>query len=639
MLTDFLALTNDIIQAIIVIFGTAVVLYNLPYLRENRVSRTYSLLLGAVVIVFLTELLVSRVQLVGSAENWLTFKWLGITFVPAIQFHFSDALLVTTGSRSRRRRAIEFVTYLISFVCFLLVIFTDLIVNTIVETPNAFHLQASGGFYLFAAYFWTVSVASIYNVLRSYQRSITRTTRRRIGTILLVIMAAPLSVFPYLALSQTSMERISAWAWLLLILGNLTVGLMFSQLTSNIVYLGAVSSNRVVRVKLLKFMARVPMTASIVLLVYVLTIQAGSFLGLDATTAAAATTVGTVMLVEWAIHAYKQQIERVLAFNNEPDVRRIQELSERLITRQDMSQFLSSLLAAGCDVLRAPVAFVASISGGEVEMEALVSSAERDGIDGHPFLLAELPDPTILIEQESDDLMRWENFWIRPLYTRNDDVLVGVLGIAINEDAPYSEVEEIIVERIAQQATSALEDQVLQQNVFAAVEGLLPALTALQKLRGAATFSGAVLLEDSAATEESNAVSPILNSPRYTKMVKDALDHLWGGPKLTESPLLDLEIVQDEAEDHDGNVVQGLKEILKKAIERQRPEGEQSLTRTEWLLYNILDLRFVKGNKVREVTPRLVMSDSDFYRKQRVAIENVARAIAEMEEELLVSEQ
>jgi hypothetical protein len=630
MVTDFLALTNDIIQAIIVIFGTAVVLYNLPYVRENRVSRTYSLLLGAVVVVFLTELLVSRVKLPLSAENWLTFEWLGITFVPAIQFHFSDALLVTTGSRSRRRRIIEFVCYIVSLIFFLLVISTDLIVDTVVETPNAFHLRASSGFYIFAVYFWTVSVTSIYNVLRAYQRSITRTIRRRIGTILLVIMAAPLSVFPYLALSQTSLERIPAWAWLLLIIGNLTVGLMFSQLTSNIVYLGSVNSNRVVRVKLLKFMARVPMTASIVLLVYVLTVRTGSFLGLDVTTGAAAATVGTVMLVEWAIHAYKRQIERVMAFNNEPDVRRIQELSERLITRQDMSQFLSSLLAAGCEALRAPVAFVASINGDAVEMEALVSSAD-------PPPLAQLPDPALFVERESDDLMRWENYWIRPLYTRNDSVLVGILGIAINEDAPYRDVEEIIVERIAQQAISALEDQLLQQSVFAAVEGLLPALTALQKLRGQATFSGAVLLEDTDYTAHSNTTSPILESPRYTTMVKDALDHLWGGPKLTESPLLDLEIVQDEAEDYDGNVVQGLKEILKKAIERQRPEGEQSLTRTEWLLYNILDLRFVKGNKVREVTPRLVMSDSDFYRKQRVAIENVARAIAEMEEERLIS--
>ncbi len=628
MLTDFLALANDIIQAIIVIFGTAVVLYNLPYVRENRVSRTYSLLLAAVVVVFLTELLVSRVRLVGSAENWLNVKWLGITFVPAIQFHFSDALLVTTGSRSTRRRTIEFVCYTLSFLFFLLVISTDLIVNAVIETPNAFHLRASSGFYAFAVYFWVVSVASIYNVLRAYQRSITRTTRRRIGTILLVIMAAPLSVFPYLALSRTSMARVPAWAWLLLILGNLTVGFMFSQLTSNIVYLGSVSSNRVVRVKLLKFMARVPMTASIVLLVYVLTIQTGSFLGLDATTGAAATTVGTVMLVEWAIHAYKQQIERVLAFNNEPDVRRIQALSERLITRQDMSQFLSSLLAAGCDVLRAPSAFVASINGETVEMEAFVSSAD-------PPQPTQLPDPTIFIQQNNNEnQIRWENYRIYPLYTRQDSVLVGVLGITIEEDGHvYSQDEKAIIERIVLQASTALEDQLLQQSVFAAVEGLLPALTALQKLRGATTFSGAVLLEDTAPTQPPS--SPILDSPSYTKMVKDALDHLWGGPKLTKSPLLDLEIVQDEAEDHDGNVVQGLKEILKKAIERQRPEGEQSLTRTEWLLYNILDLRFVKGNKVREVTPRLVMSDSDFYRKQRVAIENVARAIAEMEEERL----
>lgn len=634
-MTDFLALTNDIIQAIIVIFGTAVILYNLPFVRENGVSRTYSLLLAAVVVVFLTELMVSRVQLVGSAENWLTFKWLGITFVPAIQFHFSDALLITTGSRSKRRRVLEIICYLFSFVFFLLVVSTDLIVNTIVETPNAFHLRASAGFYAFAAYFWVASIASIYNVLRAYQRSITRTTRRRIGTTVLVIMAAPLSVFPYLAVSQSSLERVPAWAWLLLILGNLIVGLMFSQLTSNIVYLGSVSSNRVVRVKLLKFMARVPMTASIVLLVYVLTIQAGSFLGLDATTAAAATTVGTVMLVEWAIHAYKQPIERILAFNNEPDVRRIQELSERLITRQDMGQFLSSLLAAGCDALRVPSAFVVSINGEEVEMEALVSSADRHNF---PPKLDQLPDPKLFLEQENGTLMRWENYWIRPLHTINDDVLVGVLGIAINDNAPFTEIEKNIIERIARQAASALEDQLLQQSVFAAVEGLLPAITALQKLRGAAAFSGAVLLEDADAAEPAAATSAILESPSFTKMVKDALDHLWGGPKLTESPLLDLEIVQDEADDFDGNVVQGLKEILKKAIERQRPEGEQSLTRTEWLLYNILDLRFVKGSKVREVTPRLVMSDSDFYRKQRVAIENVARTIAEMEEERLVGD-
>ena len=52
----------------------------------------------------------------------------------------------------------------------------------------------------------------------------------------------------------------------------------------------------------------------------------------------------------------------------------------------------------------------------------------------------------------------------------------------------------------------------------------------------------------------------------------------------------------------------------------------------EWILYNILELKFIQGGKVRDVARRLAMSESDLYRKQRVAIENVARTIEMMED-------
>jgi hypothetical protein len=42
-------------------------------------------------------------------------------------------------------------------------------------------------------------------------------------------------------------------------------------------------------------------------------------------------------------------------------------------------------------------------------------------------------------------------------------------------------------------------------------------------------------------------------------------------------------------------------------------------------------MRFIQGRKVRDVAMRLAMSESDLYRKQRVAIETVASIIAEME--------
>jgi hypothetical protein len=50
-------------------------------------------------------------------------------------------------------------------------------------------------------------------------------------------------------------------------------------------------------------------------------------------------------------------------------------------------------------------------------------------------------------------------------------------------------------------------------------------------------------------------------------------------------------------------------------------------------LYNILEMKFIEGRKVREVAGRLAMSEADLYRKQRVAMEAVAHAILEMEAE------
>ncbi|HSK66570.1 MAG TPA: hypothetical protein VK888_06555, partial [Anaerolineales bacterium] len=44
------------------------------------------------------------------------------------------------------------------------------------------------------------------------------------------------------------------------------------------------------------------------------------------------------------------------------------------------------------------------------------------------------------------------------------------------------------------------------------------------------------------------------------------------------------------------------------------------------------EMKFIEGRKVREVAGRLAMSEADLYRKQRVAVEAVARAILDMEQ-------
>jgi hypothetical protein len=45
-------------------------------------------------------------------------------------------------------------------------------------------------------------------------------------------------------------------------------------------------------------------------------------------------------------------------------------------------------------------------------------------------------------------------------------------------------------------------------------------------------------------------------------------------------------------------------------------------------------MKFIEGRKVRDVAARLAMSEADLYRKQRVAVEVVAKAILEMETQI-----
>jgi hypothetical protein len=93
-----------------------------------------------------------------------------------------------------------------------------------------------------------------------------------------------------------------------------------------------------------------------------------------------------------------------------------------------------------------------------------------------------------------------------------------------------------------------------------------------------------------------------------------------------------MRIVHERLSQHDHVPAKAIRAVLQEAIERLRPDGERSMTASEWMMYNILELKFIQGQRIRDITRRLAMSDSDFYRKQRVAIEQVASTLIQMEQ-------
>jgi hypothetical protein len=167
---------------------------------------------------------------------------------------------------------------------------------------------------------------------------------------------------------------------------------------------------------------------------------------------------------------------------------------------------------------------------------------------------------------------------------------------------------------LAERAAQALEDRRQQQAIFSSLEVLAPQIDMIQRLRAASRYDGTSVLTTPDAPLETADLS---------RWVKDALTHYWGGPRLTNSPLMRLKVVQQTLDEHQDNPANALRAILRQAIEQVRPEGERRFT-AEWILYNILEMKFMEGRKVREVALRLAMSEADLYRKQRVAVEAVA---------------
>jgi hypothetical protein len=217
----------------------------------------------------------------------------------------------------------------------------------------------------------------------------------------------------------------------------------------------------------------------------------------------------------------------------------------------------------------------------------------------------------------------WSGHYLFPLVfddPQNGKHLLGLFGFPWDEDREIEEEHLVSIQLLVSRVGIALRDWRIQQQVLNSMESLDPQVALIQQLRASASYNKTSVLIKEIELQEEDFVS----------WVKDALTHYWGGPKLSESPLLSLRIVQSTRENYDGNPTNALRAILKAAVEQVKPEGERRFT-AEWILYNILELKFMEGRKVRDVATRLAMSEADLYRKQRVALEAVSKAILGME--------
>jgi hypothetical protein len=329
------------------------------------------------------------------------------------------------------------------------------------------------------------------------------------------------------------------------------------------------------------------------------------------------------VLSQLFINIAKPLIDGLVSYRDRQEIAWMSELDRRLLTTTDLQQALENLLTTLCEILRVRTGFIYNLAARQgPRLETQIGSFEK--VEN---ALANIDAAKLGQDQNGYGKAHFivqDNFWYIILRNQAGDKLLGLLGVEARAgDYDLTSDEEAFAALIIEQAERALEDRRLQQEVFLTLKSIIPDIERVQRLRSAVSFAGAPNL--ASLTE-----SPV-DHKDFPQLVRDALTHYWGGPKLTKSPLLDLNVVQETLEEHDGNAVKALRSVLSQAIEKQRPDGERRMTTAEWLIYNILDLKFVQGLRVRDIAQRLAMSEADLYRKQKLAIEEVARTLSEME--------
>lgn len=619
-----LSLLNTLLNSGIVILSFALVVYLLVYNFRNRVARTFCGLLCCVLIVYFVELAIAGAS-VDVAVRWLRFQWTGIAFTPAAYLHFTDALLEMTNDQSRRRSRMLRISYALGGAILLGALLTDWIVWDGVQQTGTIHLRAGPQFWLFLANFALLVGWGVRNILRAWQRCLTSTSRRRMTYLALASIAPAVGVFPYLVITGWPQQFPGVLLWLLLVLGNIAVGIMLLIMAYTVAFFGALTPDRVVKHRFIRFLLRGPLQATAVVAVIVAAYRSDGILGIPPFRLALFGVAIVILLVQLGVEWAKPLLDRLLYRRDEREIAWLQSLSNRLLTTTDLRQFLENVLTALCDLLRTQAAFVAVMGNGEAHLEVVCGTLQPDGPPG----LVDSLDSLVSGKARGHlyahgNLYVWNGYWLWPLHARSDDELIGFLGLEARSATPDLTPDEMnILQSLGAQIEAALEDRLIQQTLFGILERMIPQIEDIQRRREMLRYEGAPAL--------ARLADPLATS-EFPRWVRDALAHYWGGPKLTRSPLLNLQMVE-RASDEYGGPVNALRAVLLRAIERLRPEGERSMTATEWLLYNILELKFIRGYRVRDIAMRLAMSESDFYRKQRIAIQEVARILAEMERE------
>lgn len=629
-LSSLLFAINELLVATVVIVAFSLLVYIALQNWRNSIAQALCVLLASIVVVFGGDVLLGvPPQRETTIQFLLRAQWFGIVFVPAGYVHLADALLTYSGQPDARRCWLVWLGYALSAVFLFLALGTDLLVGDGMRGPLA---QFGSGplFWLFSLYFGLTSLGGLLAVLRARQIALTSTLRRRLTYLTATFLAPGMAVFPYLVIAGTFSRLSPIMLLSIAALGNTVVALMITVMVYSIAFQGVLLPDRLIKYDFVRWGLYGPFVG-ITIVLFLRTVPAlERLLGLPSETLTVFGVMVMTVVMPIFVSRVRPYLDALIYAQDRAEIEYLRALPRSTFTYADLRSLLENTLRVVCGAMRVDTGFVAAPDEAHgFTIKTVVGSrrAVKQFANEHPLSvvmpqLAALPPRVPNAVPPPEAFLNRNGFWLMPLHGPEGDFL-GALGVATSPNGLSTDSRRLIG-ALAHQMELALATVQMQQRLFDTLRGMDPEVRSLQELNRQ--------LEQATPTSLETLDAEVAMLPQFPQLVKDALNHYWGGPKLSDSPLLELRAVRRIMNEQGGSPTRALQAVLRQAIENLRPDEQLDPSAQEWLLYNILEQRFLQGRRARDAAERLAMSESDLYRKQRIAIEEVARQLALMEE-------
>ncbi len=629
---------NQLLSAAVVIVSFSLLAYIAMQNWRNDIARALLVLLAAVVVVYGGDLLLARAQRAATLEVLGRAQWLGIALVPAAYLHLANALFALSDrpEQARRARWTVYLAYLGSAAFFLLVALgTNLVVGGGLPSGPVAQFRPGPLFWSYVAFFGVGALVSFVAILQSQRSALSSAQRRRLIYLGATFAAPGIAVFPFLVFGAPSVLPTAA----LLILqafASMIVTVMLTVMTYSVAFQGVLLPDRLIKQDFLRWWLYGPFVGiTIVLFMQVLPLLE-TLLGVPQNTLLTFGVMLMTVLMPLFVSRVRPYLDALVYLQDHEEIDYLRNLPRSTFTRADLRVLLENSLVAICGALRVDTGFVAAPGKDDGYTIRAVCGPRREVkrfVGEYPLgellpQLAQMPARGRETLPVTESFVAAGRFCLLPLHSP-DGLFLGAVAVAypaeqLRYGSNLAPETRQLIGVLTHQMELALSTVEIQQRIFDALRGLGPEMESLQQL--------STRLEQATPATLASIEDDVVLNPAFPQLVKDALTQFWGGPKLADSPLLGLRTVRRMIEEQGGSPTRALQAVLRQAIGNLRPDEQLDPSAQEWLLYNLLEGRFLQRKTVRDVANRLSMSESDFYRKQRVAIEEVARQLALMED-------